>query len=352
MSFLSDLLEGKTGNLGNDLNPSNLFSDAGSDIAKNPLLDAGLLVGGGLLTAGLLDPALLGLGGAAVATDAATAGGLAADTGFDLSTIGPGVADATGALSLAPDAAAGAGVAASGGFDLSTIGPGTAAAAGGVPASILPGATSAEAASSAGGGFLNSLLTGATNSLTKNPLGIATAAGGLGLSFLEGNKESANEKVLTQEAPALAAEGQSLTAAGQQLTTYLSSGTLPPGLQSQVTTAVAAEKARIISNHAANGENTNPTQNSALAQELSQADINGINLAGQLEQQLFTSGTQLLNTGLQESGLSTQLYETLAKMDQVNNTQLMQAIASMAAALGGGKISIGAGGSNQTISYS
>jgi hypothetical protein len=151
----------------------------------------------------------------------------------------------------------------------------------------------------------------------------------------------------------LASQGTALTASGQQLQQYLTSGTLPPALQSQVNSAVAAEKARIIANHAANGENTNPTQNSALAAELSQADINGINAAGNLEQQLFQSGTQLLQTGINETGLSTQIYESLVKMDQANNNQLMTAIASMAAALGGGgtKISLGTGtGSNVSFS--
>ena len=65
MSFLSDLFQGNFSNLGNDLAPSNIFSDFGTDASKavsNPIVDAGLLVGGGLLTAGLADPALLGLG--------------------------------------------------------------------------------------------------------------------------------------------------------------------------------------------------------------------------------------------------------------------------------------------------
>ena len=44
----------------------------------------------------------------------------------------------------------------------------------------------------------------------------------------------------------------------------------------------------------------------------------------------------LMKTGLNETGLSTQLYETLVKLDQQNNQQLMSAISSFAAALGGG----------------
>jgi hypothetical protein len=190
--------------------------------------------------------------------------------------------------------------------------------------------------------FVSQLVSGATNSLTKNPLGILAAGTGLGLSILRGNQTDPNQQQLQNEAPGLQAQGAALTASGQNLQTYLTNGTLPPGLQAQVTNAVQAAKARIIQNHASNGENTNPTQNSALAQELSQVDMNAIAQAGTLEQQLFSAGNQLLQTGLSETGLSEQIYESLVKMDQTNNNQLMASIASMAAALGGGtKIQIG-----------
>ena len=371
MSFLSDLVEGKDSNLGHDLNPSNVFSDTQKDIGgKNTLED--ILGGAAILTGGLgLAGGLPALGGLFGAADA----GAVAGAPLDILAGGAaeGSADAAGGAALGfgadvgSDAAAGdsgldainsalgigaGGDAAAPGSALALQAPDAAGAVSGSPIdpalyNNLPninGVIDSYDPNAAQPSFLDKLVSGASNSLTKNPLGIAAAAGGLGLSFLNGSKENANQKVLTQEAPALAAQGAALSASGQQLQTYLTNGTLPPAMQSQVTTAVQAEKARIIQNHASNGENTNPTQNSALAQELSQADINGLNLAGQLEQQLFTSGTQLLNTGLNETGLSTQLYESLAKMDQANNTQLMTAIASMAAALGGGtKIQIGGG---------
>jgi len=371
------------------------LSSLGHDIANvwndQPNWAKGLEIGAGALLGGGAIAGLAGLGGGAAvaggAADVAATGG-----GFDLATIGPGVTEAGGALTgadaaggvalgFAGDAAAGgsgidtinaalgitggaggsdagsalalaapdaaplgttAGAAAGSaplslsadaGYDLSTIGPGVSSTGGAVT-----GATPAASTPS----FWDSLVSGAKGSLTKNPLGIAAAGAGLGLSFLRGNKTDPNQQALQAEAPQLLAQGQALTASGQQLQTYLTSGTLPPALQSQVTSAVEAEKARIIQNHASNGENTNPAQNSALAAELSQADINGINLGGQLEQQLFTAGNQLLQTGVHETGLSTQLYETLTKMDEANTTQLMSAIASMAAALGGGtKIQIG-----------
>jgi hypothetical protein len=376
MSWLSSL--------GNDI--ANVWNDQPNWLKGGEIATAATLA-----TAGIADVAAPLFAGAGALTGGATA---AADTGFDLSTIGAGVtdtgtaltgADAAGdatALGFAGDAAAGgagtgidaintalgigtggtdassalaltapdavsaplgttAGAAAGSaplslsadaGYDLSTLGPGVSSTGGAVTG----------AGSGGGSSFLSSLLTGAENSVTKNPLGIALAAGGLGYSFLKGNQTDPNQQALQNEAPNLLAQGGALTASGQQLQTYLTNGTLPPALQSQVTSAVNAEKARIIQNHASNGENTNPAQNSALAAELAQADINGINLAGQQEQQLFQAGTQLLQTGVNETGLSTQLYETLAKMDEANTTQLMSSIATMAAALGGGtKIQIG-----------
>lgn len=388
MSFLTDLFEGKTSNLGKDLNPSNIFSDTGKDIAKNPLLDAGLLVGGGLLTAGLADPALLGLAGAGAA-DAGAAGGIdaittgeavgAADATAGLTGAGAATAgldagalglDATSALSFAgPDAAA-----SGGGIDaitsaLGTAGTGATGAGGASSAlSILPNAATAAsdagtlsipgvADSSVAAGdvtnlgasgatsspsFFDSLVSGATKSVTSNPLGIAVAGGLLGYDVLKGNPNSAAENSLAGSAGSLATTGAAVTATGTQLNSYLQNGTLPPGQQAQVTQAVQAAKAKIIANAAANGQNTNPTQNSGLAQDLANADLNGLAMAGQLETNLATAGTNLINTGLHATGLSSQIYEALIKIDQTNNNQLMTAIAGMAAALSGGtKISIG-----------
>jgi hypothetical protein len=189
---------------------------------------------------------------------------------------------------------------------------------------------------------LSQLGTGAVNSITKNPLGIAVAGGALAYDVLKGNPNTAAENQLQQSANTLQGQAAGLTATGTQLTSYLTNGTLPPGQQAQVTQAVAARKAQIIANAAANGQNTNPAQNSALAQDLANADMQGLAMAGQLETQLAQTGTTLINSGLHATGLSSEIYQALVKIDQTNNNQLMQAIASMAAALGGGtKIQIG-----------
>ena len=360
MSFLSDLFQGNTSALGGDL--------WGSPTKDLETIGGVLGLGGlGLGAAGLLG----GLGGAAAGGAAAgapldlLAGGAAAGTA-DAAAVGTdlGITGATGALDFtggATDALSLLDPAAGGlASDSGVAAIDAAVPLGDTASAVTPGLSSTDLAGittnygvdtnvadlpASSPSFFQQLVQGATNSVTKNPLGILASGAGLGLSILRGNQTDPNQAALQNEAPGLAAQGAALTASGQQLQTYLTNGTLPPGQQAAVTQAVQAAKARIIQNHASNGENTDPTQNSALAQELSAADQNGVVMAGQLEQQLFSSGTQLLQTGLSETGLSEQIYETLVKMDQTNNNALMASIASMAAALGGGtRLSIGGQG--------
>ncbi len=85
------------GNLGNDLAPSNIFSDTASSFQSQPGWAQGLEIGGAALLGGLALPELLPAAGSALdLSGGAAAGGLG---GFDLGTIGPGVAAAGGDLS-------------------------------------------------------------------------------------------------------------------------------------------------------------------------------------------------------------------------------------------------------------
>ena len=73
------------------------------------------------------------------------------------------------------------------------------AAGGAAPAAgATPGAS--------GGSFLDKLLSGATTSLTKNPLGTALAAGGLAYNVMQGNKQSAAVQALEAQAASQAAQ--------------------------------------------------------------------------------------------------------------------------------------------------
>lgn len=187
------------------------------------------------------------------------------------------------------------------------------------------GGTSANAAAP-GASFLDklspsSLASGAVNQIAKNPLGVAGGLGALGVGLL-GNKKPAG----TNQLGAIASQQG---AQGAQLQKYLTSGTLPAGMQASVDAATKAAKQKIVSNYAARGLPTDPTKNSSLAAELAGVDQNAIITTAQL-------GQQLLNTGLSETQLSADVYNKLVGIDQTQQAQISQAIANFARAVGGG----------------
>lgn len=193
-------------------------------------------------------------------------------------------------------------------------------------------AAAAAPAAQSGGGWLGNLGTAAWNSVMKNPIGVGLAGAGLGYNLLQGQKVSPEMQAMQGNAAALNAQGQ-------QLMSYLQNGTLPPGLQTAVDNATHAMKARIIANHAKNGLSTNPAQNSALAQELNQVDLNAVALIAQ-------QGQQLLTTGMNATNISSQLYGMLENLNRQQSQRTGQAIANFAAALSGGPrgININLGG--------
>jgi hypothetical protein len=155
--------------------------------------------------------------------------------------------------------------------------------------------------------------------------GIGVAGAGLGYEFLKGQQPPPYGPQLTQQAQQLGQEGQVLQS-------YLQSGTLPPALQAQLNQATAAAKARAVSNAAANGLPTDPSQNTQLASEFAQIDTNAVASMGGVQ-------AQLLQQGLQATGISTGIYESLNGIYTQQNQALMTAIQSMAAALSGGRTS-------------
>ena len=399
MSFLSDLFQGNFSNLGQDLAPSNIFSDFGTDASKalsNPIVDAGLLVGGGLLTAGLADPALLGLGAAGGAVDAAGAGAAGADLGaaaasapLDLTAFGADTAaDAAlpsaatldagefGALANPALTAAGAAGGASPGAlvasDFATLGAGVgsplditagagAAAGAANPAiDITAGAGAAAGAANpaiagAGGGVLDSI----TGALAPVGTALKTAApilgvAGLGATLYTGYEQKQALNALNQQEATNAATAASISAtdqaaaaplltSGQTLMQYLTTNTLPPQFQASVTQQVQAQKAQIIQGYASRGMSTDPNQNSGLAQDLANVDVQAQTLQANLESTLSTAGNQmvttanqLLNSGLSATQLSAELPIQVAQLNSTLNAQMAQAISGFAAALNGG----------------
>lgn len=196
--------------------------------------------------------------------------------------------------------------------------PGVAAPAGGGVAGA-PGAT--PAAAGAEPSLLSKLGTGAMDSITKNPLGTALAVGGLGYNLMQG-------QAVPQGTPQLRSSADALAAQAEQMRSYLQSGTLPPGVKASVDQATASARARIIANHAGRGLPTDPKKNSALAQELSSLEMNASIATADI-------GQKLLQTGINETQMANQLYESLIRIDQTQTANTGKAIANFAAALGG-----------------
>jgi hypothetical protein len=355
VGFFSDLFEGNFGNLMHD-------------ITADPVAEIGLGTAAVLGTGGLLLPELLGAGGAGLAGSAlagAEAGGAAgAVGGLDLAGAGGlALGGLTGADSVLPanaqlasgnltdlniagpgfnmpalDPNTGAPLSSPGIFD-----PGQAGAGGGWAGTMAPDAAGATPAGGAtpganilstldaskdlasasgdaaggGGGIVNSL----TSQLTKNPIGIAAAGAGLGLNLLNNKSASTDPALEQQRQLANNAGSQAL-----QMEKYLSTGTLPPGLQSSVDQAVAAAKARIIANHATQGQSTDPTQNSALAQELSNIDL-------QATAQIAQIATQLYTQGIAQSQIDATLLNQIYQADVAQNKAVGDALTNFAKAL-------------------
>jgi len=176
------------------------------------------------------------------------------------------------------------------------------------------GGTGKPAASGGSGGVLESLG-------IKNPIGAALGAGGLAYAMSQGQQQQ-------KYSPELLAQAQRLDANGQAMMSYLQSGNLPPGLKASLDQATSAAKAKIISNFASQGMNTDPTQNTALAAQLAQVEQQALISTAQIGQQLMASGVQ-------QSGLSSDLYKTLANIDQTQTANIGKAIANFASSLGG-----------------
>jgi hypothetical protein len=328
MGFFSDLFEGNFGNLMHD-------------ITADPVAETGLLAGGALLTGGLLAPELFGAGAglfgageaagglAGSALAGAEAGGAAAGGGLGLEALG--AAGSGGALSAIESAVPTPGTPSSG---LMSFAPDVADPAAATPGISTPGAGGTDplvsqilseekgfvsglpdSSGGGGGGLVDSLV----GQVTKNPLGTAAAGVGLGMNLLQGNKTDpalAQEKQLAQTAQDQAAKMQS----------YLSTGTLPPGLQSAVDQAVAARKASIIQNHAQQGQSTDPTQNSALAQELSNIDLQATSEIAKIATGLYTQGVQMFQ-------IDADLLNKIYNADMAQNKLVGDALTNFAKAL-------------------
>ena len=307
---------------------------------------AGTTAGGEVATGG----ALTGAAGTAL-SDAATAAG----TGILSSSpaTGPGAALSTSALSApvssgttnAVSSVGGGGSAAGSAAPISATPQGVAGgditsytnAAGQIPgppaaspldATATPSATAgappglSNAGTAVGAGTssnpIASTLSNLGSSALKNPAALVSGAGLL-YNILAGDKKPPEAAALSQ----LAAQDQ---AQGTQLSSYLTSGTLPSGVQAGLQQAHDAAAATIRSQYAARGQ----TGSSAEAQDLQ-------NLANTTLANGAQIATGLLNQGIQESEFASQIYGQLMNATIAQDNQLSSSIANFAGALGGYK---------------
>lgn len=273
---------------------------------------AGAAAGGGLfegLGAGAAGLLAEGAGDAFASAGGSSFGGLLEGSGAPsaFGQLGASAGGNAGTLTAIPGAAAV---------------PEAAAGAGASGASALGGAGGIGKAAGEGSSLFGSLL----SSAQANPLqaaGLGLGAAGLGYNLMQGQSTNANAKALSGSA-------NQLTLQGQQLASYLQTGTLPEGLKAAVGKANEAAKARAIQNAARSGMPTDPSQNSALAQDLNNIDQQSIIQTSEI-------GQKLLTTGINEIGLADQLYAQLVNIDQRQAQNTGNAIMNFAGALAGGR---------------
>jgi hypothetical protein len=312
------------------------------DIATGKPVLPGLLTGaltGGAI--GGLGPAIgsgLGIGTTAgdvlAGAGAGALGGAVTGQGAGTGAIGGGIGGlTTGLLSGATGGSGGGSTPTSGG------GAGGGAGASAAPAGAAPGgatltgsdtgATWSDSLTPAttgtpGGagpidtGALTSPLSQSTGGIAdlfkKSNLGPAAALGGIGLDLLRGNTPVPGQSALSAQAAQLASQGQ-------KLQSYLDTGTLPAGVSQSINQATQGAKAAIRSRYAAMGGDT-----SAMAQDLANVDQIAAAQGSQI-------AINLLNQGVSETSLSSQIYGQLLNLAVANNQALGNAIGTFAKSL-------------------
>lgn len=181
------------------------------------------------------------------------------------------------------------------------------------------------------GGILKSLGLGGGNGL-----GAAVSGIGLANNLINGNKAPPQSGALTANANSASATSAQQTSAGQALQQWQTTGTLPASYESQVQRAAQDAKTRAISNAAQQGLPTDPNQNTALAQQLNAIEAALPQQREQIAAQLAQSGQAMINAGLQATGISSGVYQTLANLESAQNKERGAAIANFASALSGG----------------
>jgi hypothetical protein len=298
----SGLIGSATGGGSSSTSPGGVTSGAAPGVTSTS---------GGITSSNLSAPAAAPAG-ASAASVAAPAGVSSLPTDLRSGTQAAGGFDAT-------PSAGGAGP--SGGGSFGTGG------AGSVASQI--GATPSGGTTGAGGGAsaptaANANSSGFLGNISKS-LGISTnelVGGGISslglLKDFMGNQQPEGTNQLSSAAASEAKQGSVLSS-------YLTTGTLPPAVQQSVDAATRDGITAIKSRYASMGAGGSSGEAEDIAHLQQNAVVQGASLADQLMQQ-----------GLSESNMSAELYQSIIGNSNTQNAATSQAISGLAAALAGG----------------
>ena len=146
---------------------------------------------------------------------------------------------------------------------------------------------------------------------------LALGAGGLVSSILQGDKKPAYQGQVSAEAAQMSAQGQ-------ELQSYLTSGTLPPGVSAGLASANSSAAATIRSQYASRGQ----TGSSAEAQDLANLNATTVSQGAQI-------ASNLLQQGVSENEFSAQLYQGLMDASVKQDAALSTSIANFAGGMAG-----------------
>ena len=185
-----------------------------------------------------------------------------------------------------------------------------------------------------GGGGLTGGLDKALSGIGLNTKDLSTigSVGGLGMNLLNRNKPIPGEKQLNQAAGSLTATAAAQANEGRTLENYLTSGTLPPGIQQGLTSAVNAATASIRAQHASRGT----SGSSAEAQDIQNAQDRAVAAGQSIALQLLQQGATMTGMAVNTESLAANLYSEIMKEALAQDQELGKAIGNFASSIGGG----------------
>lgn len=188
-----------------------------------------------------------------------------------------------------------------------------------IPQNLAGGGGANAPAAAQGNSLLNAIKgTDSWGTALGNNLSMIPSLAGLGLAAVQGNKTLKGQNQVAGEANQLAAQGQ-------QLQSYLQSGTLPPGTEQSINEASASAVAAIRSKYAAMGMSGSSAEQQDIANAEAQAASQGTDIA-----------MNLLKTGINESGIASNLYNNILQTSLGQSKELSNVGSSFFSSLSGG----------------